>query len=102
VLRRGGTYEAFVNTCGSEGIVEIADRSTPKIPIYLIAENNKITDLGPTDPMPRVSFIEEEAIFGPIDGQISEMRALGQKIAATNFGYDLCTIVGDIKVITEL
>jgi translation initiation factor 2B subunit (eIF-2B alpha/beta/delta family) len=99
VFRRSGRWESFVNTCGSDAVIEIASRENVKV--YIIAEKDKITDLEPDAPPPAISYDEEEALFSSVSSELGELRARGQNVAGINVGYDICEVRGDVEIVTD-
>ena len=69
------------------------------IPIYVIAENSKIVDLGMSDEE-EISYEEEENIFGAID-IIGLLHLEGiTNVSELNIGYDLCKANDNIQLIS--
>lgn len=99
VFMRGATPASFVNTCGSQLIVEAAKRDG--VPVYVVAEQGKIVHLPDDAVQPVVSFQEEEELFSSIGNVVSDLKASGQKIGCLNIGYDLCEFDGVVHLVSD-
>jgi translation initiation factor 2B subunit (eIF-2B alpha/beta/delta family) len=99
VFKRGTDFVSFVNTCGSDAIVELAEREG--VPVYVVAEAAKIMQLEASDPDPAISFQQEESIFDSISSDIAGLVANGQSISSLNIGYDLCRIRGQVEFVED-
>ena len=90
-------FKSFVNTCGSSLILLAAEHYDK--PVYIIAEDSKITKLNDGE-VEEVSYEEEENIFGNCD-VVSTLRANGlSNVTEKNIGYDLCLANKVTKLIT--
>lgn len=98
IFFRDETFESFVNTCGSDAILAVADSAA--IPVYVVAERGKITNLRMGD-VPSISFQEEEAIFQTVSAELAALRSSGQDILSVNVGYDLCRVRSHTTLITD-
>jgi translation initiation factor 2B subunit (eIF-2B alpha/beta/delta family) len=97
--RRNGKLEAFVNTAGSVLIVDSAIKHG--IPIFVVAEEAKVKDLGPADPLPVITYNQEGSIFDSVNNQLAELNIDG-KVVGVNIGYDLCAGGPNVTLVTEL
>lgn len=97
VYYREHVFTSFINTCGANIISIIAKNYN--IPVYVIAENSKIVDLGMSDEE-EISYEEEENIFGAID-IIGLLHLEGiTNVSELNIGYDLCKANDNIQLIS--
>ena len=99
VFKRDDVIEGVVNTCGSATVIHLAERLG--IPVYIVAEKAKITELAPSEQLPVPSYIPEEALFGPVDAFFTEIKSKGRQIQGVNVGYDLCRFSVQPILITE-
>jgi translation initiation factor 2B subunit (eIF-2B alpha/beta/delta family) len=89
----------FVNTCGAELISTAAARFG--VPLFIIAEQSKVTDFASADEIPDVSYTEEEQLFSVVTPTLADLQAGGQGITTLNIGYDVCAFTGDTVLVTE-
>lgn len=99
VFMREGKPIAFVNTCGSWLVLRAAQDNG--IPVYVIAEQNKLINTPTSEELPIVSYQEEEALFESTESSISNFRASGLRMSALNIGYDLCLFSENEKLISD-
>jgi translation initiation factor 2B subunit (eIF-2B alpha/beta/delta family) len=89
----------FVNTCGAELICTAATRFA--IPLYIIAEQSKVTDYSSVDEIPDISYTEEEQLFSVVTPALADLQAGGQGITTLNIGYDVCLFTDETVLVTE-
>lgn len=95
---RNDEFVSYVNTCGTNMISLAAEFYN--VPIYIIAESNKIIHLNDSE-QEIVSYEEEENIFGAAD-IINSLHLEGiSNVTELNIGYDLCVVNKNTQLITD-
>jgi len=89
----------FVNTCGTLMVLHAAHRKN--IPVFVVAESFKHVPVIDPNMPPTVSYEEEEALYGDLDGKLAELKAARVKISAVNIGYDLCPVMSNVQILSE-
>lgn len=98
IFFREEKFVSYVNTCGTSMISIVAEFYN--IPIYIVAESSKIIRLEETE-KEKVSFEEEENIFGAAD-IITSLHLEGiTNVTELNIGYDLCMVNKITTLITD-
>lgn len=91
-------FVSYVNTCGTSMISIAAEYYD--IPLYIVAESSKIVRLNGDD-QEKVSYEEEENIFGAAD-IINSLHLEGiSNVTELNIGYDLCKVNKNTTLITD-
>jgi translation initiation factor 2B subunit (eIF-2B alpha/beta/delta family) len=89
----------FVNTCGSELICAAAEKA--EVPVYVIAEETKLSAFEDLESLPEISYTEEEELFSAVTPALAELQAGGQGITTLNIGYDVCEFASNTSLVTE-
>lgn len=97
-LVKGEPFQ-FVNTCGTELISTTCARFG--VPVFVVAEQSKVSDFACADDIPDVSYTEEEHLFSAVTPALADLQAGGQGITTLNIGYDVCRFTGDTILVTE-
>lgn len=96
---RGDEFISYVNTCGTSMISIVAEHYG--VPLYIVAESSKIVKLDENE-QEKVSYEEEENIFGVAD-IINSLHLEGiSNVTELNIGYDLCRVNKNTTLITDL
>lgn len=99
IFSENGVWRSFVNTCGSYLITQVA--AAHNIPVFVIADVLKITDLAPGAHKPLVSTTQEEPLFDSISPQLGDLASRGKVLKTLNLGYDLCPVLPNMTLVTE-
>jgi translation initiation factor 2B subunit (eIF-2B alpha/beta/delta family) len=94
-----GQYIYFVNTCGSEAIVEIAN--IVNIPVKVIFELDKVILLSDKSQLKRVMYEEEENIGSDVLNELASIPQLSERIRVINIGYDLVEWRTNVYAVTD-
>lgn len=94
-----GKFQYFVNTCGSNAIVELADAR--KIPVKVIFESMKLQSYANAKELDGISFEEEEYIASEATRELAKDELLSERATIQNIGYDLVTWRDCVSAITE-
>ncbi len=95
---RDGEFVSYVNTCGTSMISITAEYYN--VPLYIVAESSKIVKLNGNE-QEKVSYEEEENIFGVSD-VIHSLHLEGiSNVTELNIGYDLCKVNKNTTLITD-
>ena len=98
IYYRGDEFVSYVNTCGTSMISITA--AYYNVPLYIVAESSKIVRLNENEEE-RVSYEEEENIFGAVD-IINSLHLEGiSNVTELNVGYDLCIVNNNTTLITD-
>lgn len=98
IYYRGNEFVSYVNTCGTNMISIVAEHYD--IPLYIVAESSKIVKLNGNN-QEKVSYEEEENIFGAAD-IINSLHLEGiSNVTELNIGYDLCKVNKNTTLITD-
>lgn len=98
VYYKGDEFVSYVNTCGTSMISITAQYYN--VPLYIVAESSKIVRLN-DDEKEKVSYEEEENIFGGAD-IINSLHLEGiSNVTELNIGYDLCKANKNTTLITD-
>lgn len=96
---KSNDYTHFVNTCGSNAIVNMS--SIYNIPVKIIFEKDKEVIYDDISVLKKVSFDEEENIAIDAIHKISLDTRLAERTLILNIGYDLVNIDDNISVVTD-
>ena len=96
-----GTPKWFVNTSGSIQLVESARKFN--VPIFIVAENNKIIEMGDAEEKPSYSTEEEADLFKDVSAVIDDMQKHNteERVTTMTIGYDLCCFYDDIVLLND-
>ncbi len=94
-----GEPKWFVNTSGTSQLLDSALRYN--IPVYVIAESEKVNQMTDPDQLPNPSYEEEEDVFEDVITAVSDFKASGMRIGTLNIGYDLCKFHAGMQLLTE-
>lgn len=98
IYYRGDKFISYVNTCGTSMISIVAEYYS--VPLYIVAESSKIVRLSNNEEE-KVSYEEEENIFGAAD-IINSLHLEGiSNVTELNIGYDLCKVNRNTTLITD-
>jgi translation initiation factor 2B subunit (eIF-2B alpha/beta/delta family) len=92
-------YEYFVNTCGSEAIVDIACKVD--IPVNVIFEREKVVRLFEKSQLESVSYEPEEIISSEAVRTMAEEPTLSERLRVENIGYDLVQWRKNVSAVTD-
>jgi translation initiation factor 2B subunit (eIF-2B alpha/beta/delta family) len=95
-----GEFKYFVNTCGSDAIVELADARN--IPVKVVFESMKLQAYENEQDLANVSFEEEEYIAAEATKELGRDELLADRVTIHNIGYDLVTWRKCVSAVMEL
>jgi translation initiation factor 2B subunit (eIF-2B alpha/beta/delta family) len=94
-----GNYCWFVNTCGSDALVDQA--AGVGTPVGVVFERDKEVLLEGEETLRSVSFDEEESVGAQVTRALAGDPGLAEKARILNVGYDLVRWRSNVKAITE-
>lgn len=100
VYLRNAAPLSFVNTCGSQLIIDAAAKAN--IPVLVVAEMDKTRTLAADEEEPPTSYQEEEDLFRSVLPVVSDLKAQGQRVSCLNIGYDLCKFAPHVTLVTDI